>query len=54
MSIKAQARRWWDNAISDWMDYADRDPRYAAGFVIALMMGYAVIIPALVIAVALR
>lgn len=54
MTIRQQARRWWDNRVSDWMEFEDRHPRVAAGISVGLVIGYAALLLLSIIWVSLR
>lgn len=44
MNIRTQACRWWDNLVSDWMEYEDEKPRRAAGISVALLLSWGIIV----------
>lgn len=54
MSIRVRARRWWDNRVSDWMEYEDEHPRIAAGISVALMITQGVTLLVCIVLVTLR
>lgn len=54
MRLRDRARRWWDNRVSDWMEYEDRHPRVAAGISVGLMIAQAVTLLVCIALVTLR
>lgn len=43
MTPRQRLRRWWDNRVSDWMDFEDRHPQRVAAWSVAMVIGYCVI-----------
>ena len=54
MTIRQHLRRWWDNRVSDWMEFEDRRPRVAAGISVGLLIGYGVLLMLSIIWISLR
>jgi hypothetical protein len=44
MTFRQRLRRWWDEAVSIWMDIEDRHPQRVAAISVGMTIGYGALI----------